>query len=167
MSLSHRTLPALAVLCLALSACRQGADTTGAESPSPADEASPATAVLHEVTPADATPASDVDTKALAGRFEGVLPCASCPGIDTVLELRPDGSFDLAEHYADEAGTRFELDGSWSVEGSLLRLDPNAKDAQDRLFQWQPPQSLALLDSEGQPVASETGQGLVRTADLD
>ncbi|MBB1060664.1 copper resistance protein NlpE [Marilutibacter spongiae] len=162
MPTTRRPLVALVLLPLALAACQPGEpaeDTTAAPAPN-ADEA-PA-AVLHEVTPADAVPASDVDTKALPGRFQGTLPCASCPGIETVLALRDDGTFAITERYRDEAGTHFDIDGSWSVEGTRVRLDPNAKDEQDRLFQWSPPDELRLLDSEGQPIASEPEQGLVR-----
>ncbi len=155
-------LIALALLSLALAACQPSEDARDTDTAPAANADEAPTAVLHEVTPADAAPASDLDTKALAGRFQGTLPCASCPGIETVLALRDDGTFAITERYRDEAGTHFDIDGSWSVEGSRVRLDPNAKDEQDRLFQWSPPDELRLLDSEGQPIASEPEQGLVR-----
>jgi uncharacterized lipoprotein NlpE involved in copper resistance len=36
-----------------------------------------------------------------AGSYEGVLPCADCPGIKTRLVLSPDGQFELSTQYMD------------------------------------------------------------------
>ena len=166
MTIRYRNLPAAVVLVFMLAACSGDPDTAA---PSPAADAAmpgaePASATLHEVTPADAAPASDIDSKALPGTFEGSLPCASCPGIDTKLQLQPDGSFVLSERYRDDAGTRFDLEGSWSVEGGRVRLDPNAKDEQDRLFQVLPSGELRLLDDEGLPMNGEPEHDLARTS---
>lgn len=52
-----------------------------------------------------------------AGTYEGVLPCADCPGIETRLELRSDGGFELTTRYQDRQPApqttrgRFEWDG--------------------------------------------------------
>ncbi|MDE0535713.1 copper resistance protein NlpE [Tenacibaculum sp. L6] len=37
-----------------------------------------------------------------AGIYEGTLPCASCPGINTTLKLNADLTFELTEVYLDE-----------------------------------------------------------------
>ena len=37
------------------------------------------------------------DGRALAGTFEGTLPCADCPGIDERLVLSADGTFELTD----------------------------------------------------------------------
>ncbi|GAB3331131.1 copper resistance protein NlpE [Marilutibacter aestuarii] len=161
----HRSFIAPILLALALAACQRGEDAAQSTTSTDTDPEQTPAAVLHEVTPADAAPATELDTKALAGRFQGTLPCASCAGIDTVLALRGDGTFAISERYRDEAGTRFDVEGTWNAEGDRVRLDPNAKDEQDRLFQWSPPDELRLLDSEGQPVSSEPAQSLVRAPD--
>lgn len=38
-----------------------------------------------------------------AGRYSGVLPCASCPGIETVVTLNNDGTFERSMLYIDES----------------------------------------------------------------
>jgi uncharacterized lipoprotein NlpE involved in copper resistance len=60
-----------------------------------------------------------------AGAYEGVLPCADCPGIKTRLVLSADGQFELSTQYLDRqlapqtARGRF----SWNGSGSSIALD--------------------------------------------
>jgi uncharacterized lipoprotein NlpE involved in copper resistance len=60
-----------------------------------------------------------------AGTYEGVLPCADCPGIKTRLMLNNDGRFELNTQYLDRqvapqtAGGRF----TWNNAGSTITLD--------------------------------------------
>ena len=52
-----------------------------------------ASAVIRHDTPDPA----GFDRKAFAGTFAGILPCADCPGIETSVEIRADGTFSQAE----------------------------------------------------------------------
>ncbi len=60
-----------------------------------------------------------------AGTYEGVLPCADCPGIRTRLVLHDDGRFELQTQYLERdvkpraASGRF----TWNVAGSGITLD--------------------------------------------
>jgi uncharacterized lipoprotein NlpE involved in copper resistance/heat shock protein HslJ len=60
-----------------------------------------------------------------AGAYEGVLPCASCPGIETRLTLNRDGSYELLTRYIDRqpapAITRGQF--SWQANGNAVTLD--------------------------------------------
>ncbi|AWV07031.1 copper resistance protein NlpE [Marilutibacter maris] len=141
--------------------------------PEPAAEAAaePAPAAEAVAPPATETVAP-IDTKALPGVFAGTLPCASCPGIDTRLELMADGTFKLDEHYQDQADGDFELGGTWTVEGEpatgeSLRLDPNSKRDDDRLYRLVSVDELRLLDIEGQDIDSTLDYGLRREAAAD
>jgi uncharacterized lipoprotein NlpE involved in copper resistance len=60
-----------------------------------------------------------------AGTYEGVLPCADCPGIKTRLVLHGDGRFDLSTQYLDRQITPLEASGrfSWNSAGSGIILD--------------------------------------------
>lgn len=83
------------------------------------------------------------------GRYVGVMPCASCPGIDTALTLTGDGRYLLEEEYMDEDDGRYETSGTfeWDDDGSRIAL--NGKD-EDRAFfigegmAW-------MLDGQGEP----------------
>lgn len=63
------------------------------------------------------------------GRVEwrGMLPCADCSGIETVLVLeRRDEArrYDLVETFlAEHGGARFAESGQWRLEGAILSLD--------------------------------------------
>lgn len=133
----RHSLPLIALLTLA--ACKQPAPPP-AESGAPAAAAA-ASAMSPEVvaiddhaSPADAVPGFDI--KAVAGAWRGTLPCASCPGIDTTLELQADGRYRLVEVYREEADSRFDTGGSWAAEagGQRIRLDPDDKDERDRVY---------------------------------
>ena len=60
-----------------------------------------------------------------AGVYEGVLPCADCPGIRTRLTLRQDGTYELSRLYIDRdrdprlAGGRF----TWQPGDNAIALE--------------------------------------------
>ena len=60
-----------------------------------------------------------------AGSYEGVLPCADCPGIKTQLVLHPDGRFDLSTQYLDRQVTPQTASGrfTWNSAGGAITLD--------------------------------------------
>lgn len=151
----------------------------------PAPEAAPPAATQPATTdtmPADATAGTDatavadpsmptdtgtgLDTKAFAGNFSSTGPCANCPGIDTVLELHTDGSFVLTETYQGGKDGPVKVDGTWTGEqnGSRIRLDPNSKSEQDRLYAIASHDQIAQLRSDGQPAASGLDYSLKRDA---
>lgn len=156
--MKHRL--ALASLSLAVLAA------TGCKPQTPAEPAAPAATAAPATDPALAAAAapSSFDIKRFAGSFSGTLPCASCPGIDTRIELKPDGSYALDETYQDEKDGNFKSDGTWAAEedGKHLRLDPNSKTDDDRLFEVVNNDEIRMLDQEGKTVASELNYSLVR-----
>lgn len=66
------------------------------------------------------------------GTYSGTLPCASCPGIETVITLHADGSYRLAQWYLDEDQTPLERDGrfAWNASGSQVTLDGGSGEVQ-------------------------------------
>ena len=60
-----------------------------------------------------------------AGTYEGVLPCADCPGIKTRLVLQHDGRFELSTQYLDRQVAPQTASGrfSWNSAGSSITLD--------------------------------------------
>lgn len=80
-------------------------------------------AVQEEIQqPAEApATAQQAPLKEVQSVYEGVLPAADCPGIQTTLTLYKDGSFQLNEVYL-ERDTAFTQQGSFKVENGVLTL---------------------------------------------
>ena len=82
----------------------------------------------EDVVPAIAQPA-DVHTSRnsldWAGAYEGVLPCADCPGIKTRLTLDRDGSYEISSQYLDRQPTPMIARGqfTWHAAGNAISLD--------------------------------------------
>ncbi|TDQ16910.1 putative lipoprotein NlpE involved in copper resistance [Algoriphagus boseongensis] len=60
------------------------------------------------------------------GTYFGVLPCASCEGIETWVTLNSDGTFDLKTHYLGLNDAREEIftgNFSWDKTGSMVSLE--------------------------------------------
>ncbi|GAA5075855.1 copper resistance protein NlpE [Lysobacter panacisoli] len=148
---------------LALVACKPQTPAEPATSATPATEAAPAT----PAPAADAaTAAAPFDAKAFAGTFAGTLPCADCPGIDTRIVLAADGTYTLTETYQDRPAPPNKGDGTWTVEESdtRLRLDPNSKSDNDRLFAILSKDEIRQLDQQGKAIESNLPYNLKRTA---
>ncbi len=65
--------------------------------------------------------AQQAPSKEVQSVYEGVLPAADCPGIQTTLTLYKDGSFQLNEVYL-ERDTAFTQQGTFKVENGVLTL---------------------------------------------
>jgi uncharacterized lipoprotein NlpE involved in copper resistance len=59
------------------------------------------------------------------GTYEGVLPCADCPGIKTRLVLFADGRYELSTQYLDRQSAPQTASGRfrWNSAGSTITLD--------------------------------------------
>lgn len=60
-----------------------------------------------------------------AGSYEGVLPCADCPGIRTRVTLSDNGRYEKQTQYLDRQPQPEVVAGtfSWESDGSTIRLD--------------------------------------------
>lgn len=77
-----------------------------------------------------------------AGVYEGVTPCADCPGIKMRLTLQQDGRFELSTQYLDRQVAPQTTRGrfSWNSAGNSITLDAAGWEQQfrvgeDRLLQ--------------------------------
>lgn len=160
----NQKLLALACLAaLALSACNKPAEAPSAPAEAPkAAEPAPAPAPAA----AAQAPKAGFDLAAFAGGFNGTLPCADCPGIETKLELKGDGSYNIDETYQDKKDGNHKGDGSWTAEedGKRLRLDPNSKSDSDRLFEVISNDEIRLLDQDGKAIDSPLNYSLKRVS---
>lgn len=162
--MNRKLLLAVMASTLAIAACKPQAP---AEPATPAADTAPAAAepVPVAAESARATSAADVpfDVKGFAGTFSGTLPCADCPGIDTTVTLKPDGTYAVHEVYQGKPGS-FDGDGTWTAEenGKRVRLDPISKSEQDRVFVVKSNDEIESLDAEGKPLATATPHSLKR-----
>jgi len=53
--------------------------------------------------------------------FSGVLPCADCPGIESIVALYDD-RFEELSHYRDRGNNLYQVDGNWALTGDTLKL---------------------------------------------
>ena len=62
-----------------------------------------------------------------AGVYEGMQPCADCPGIKTRLTLNRDGSYELSTQYLDRQVAPQVARGqfTWNAAGNAIALDAN------------------------------------------
>lgn len=156
-----RKLVAGALLCaLALCGCKPQAPVA------PAADVVPAPAARTPPAADAAAVATAFDAKAFAGTFTGNLPCADCPGIDTRLVLAADGTYTISEGYQARSAPELKGDGTWTVEENdqRLRLDPNSKSDNDRLFAILSNDEIRQLDTQGKPIESSLPYNLKRTA---
>jgi uncharacterized lipoprotein NlpE involved in copper resistance len=82
-----------------------------------------------------------------AGTYEGVTPCADCPGIRMRLTLQRDGRFELSTQYLDRQVAPQTVRGlfTWNVDGNTVTLEGAGAGRQFRVGEGR----LLLLDRDG------------------
>lgn len=101
-----------------------------------------------------------------AGTYEGVLPCADCPGIKTRLVLMADGQFELSTQYIDRQPTPQVTRGrfAWNAAGNDITVG-DAVGAQQfrvgegRLLQLNRDGSAPAWDAPGRVLTRATAGG--------
>jgi len=64
-----------------------------------------------------------------AGAYRGVIPCADCRGIETVVILKSDGTFRKHSKYLGKGDEVFSKEGrfTWNAAGSIVTLTGDAQ----------------------------------------
>ena len=162
--------PLIALACfasLAIAGCQPDAAAPATDTADAGSTVAPA-ATPTEIMPASEPLSSDTapgfDMKGFAGTFTGTVPCDGCPASDTNLVLNPDGTYLIRETAQDGDDAVAEMDGTWTVEAdnSQVRLDPNSKEEQDRLFAIASDEQLTALAPDGQPLPAGSEHSLTR-----
>jgi len=140
----NRMIPMKAVLTLFVLATFLLGCTQSKEAVSPSSSSAPMTAKpdLH-------TSQNSLDW---AGAYEGVLPCADCPGIKTRLTLNKDGTYERKTQYLERQVTAETVSGvfKWQASGNAVTLDERGGRQQFAVGEGR----LTLLYSNGQSAGS-------------
>jgi len=86
----------------------------------------------------------------LTGKFSGILPCLDCPGIETTLTLRENGTFHLTRTYIDKQIAPIEESGiihKTDNKKKLLLVDKNHNKTYIKIQK----NGLLILNRNGKP----------------
>lgn len=88
------------------------------------------------------------------GTYKGILPCVDCEGIETILRINKDSSFQLIKKHLGKKPDSTETFGTfiWNKEGNTIILN-NIANAPNRYFVRE--NSLVQLDIEGNMISGE------------
>ncbi|MFO7798613.1 copper resistance protein NlpE N-terminal domain-containing protein [Rhodohalobacter sp.] len=84
--------------------------------------------------------------------FSGILPCADCPGIESIVVLNEE-SFEELSHYQDRGNNLYQVDGTWTLTGDTLKLY-RVEDELHKAFVYSREQ-IKLLDRDLQPITGD------------
>jgi len=108
----------------------------------------------------DASPAEMVK---LPTSYAGVLPCGSCEGIGTELELRANGTWFLRSTYLGRGeGATHEAMGSFTLATDSNRLVLRGDREPPRVFRVVDADTLRMLDLDGNEIGSTLNYELRR-----
>ncbi|MBX3133504.1 MAG: copper resistance protein NlpE N-terminal domain-containing protein [Gemmatimonadaceae bacterium] len=97
--------------------------------------------------------------------FAGTLPCADCPGIETWLQLNPDGSYRLRERWLDRSAAARLRVGRWTISrDSIPQVALLGSDSTPRRFAMTGALTLRELAQDGSAIESQLPLDLARVS---
>ncbi|CAM3675175.1 hypothetical protein FSS13T_26580 [Flavobacterium saliperosum S13] len=130
------------------------------------------TSCKNEVKNEATTPVATVDSTTTApdrhtsenaldwnGTYEGVIPCADCPGIETELTLREDKTYSLSVLYQDREKKPTVTQGSFTFDatGSIITLDKNGDQNKYKVAEG----CIMMLDKDGKEIESDLKENYI------
>lgn len=107
---------------------------------------------IHDTTEINTVADNSMNSLDWEGTYEGVLPCADCEGIKTVLSINYDNKYVLKEIYLGKDSTPFETKGTfkWDDSGQKITFsDPN------RHAYFVGENTLTNLDQDGNKISGD------------
>lgn len=94
------------------------------------------------------------------GVYAGILPCADCPGIETVVDLKEDGSFFLQAIYQEKSDDVFESKGfiEWNEDVMILKIEEGSIFPVNYLVENN---ALIQLDIDGNRITGDLAENYV------
>lgn len=96
----------------------------------------------------------------LAGIYEGILPCADCEGIHTLLQLNNDLTYSMKTKYLGKGDQIFESSGnfSWDKDGRIITLNNKSLGTK---YYWVGENKVTQLDLNGNLITGELAEKYV------
>ncbi|MGI2134121.1 copper resistance protein NlpE [Shewanella baltica] len=143
----NKSLCCIALLALFTTACSEA----------PKEETAVDTTQV-QTDAAKTVPVGDTSQNSLdwAGSYEGVLPCASCEGIQTLITLQSDNSFVQETVYLGKDEKMLKLMGkaAWDEKGQKITLEDGTQYLVGE-------NQLIMLDTEGQRITGDLAANYV------
>ncbi|MGE6454272.1 copper resistance protein NlpE [Shewanella baltica] len=143
----NKSLCCIALLALFTTACSEA----------PKEETAVDTAQV-QTDAAKTVPVGDTSQNSLdwAGSYEGVLPCASCEGIQTLITLQSDNSFVQETVYLGKDEKILKLMGkaAWDEKGQKITLEDGTQYLVGE-------NQLIMLNTEGQRITGDLAANYV------
>lgn len=115
----------------------------------------------------NSVPVGDTSRNSLdwQGTYYGILPCADCPGIQTLIQLNNDNTFVMATSYLDRDGAGQRKSGTftWDRSGSRITLDVPGASAKPVYKVGE--NKLISLGADGSEIAGPLASQFVLTKD--
>lgn len=107
--------------------------------------------------------ANGMDLASVAGTYAGTLPAADCPGIETVLTINADSTYQIEQNYIDRKDGHDEASGVLQVlDGSVIML-VRPSSGEQTYYKVKDTNSLIMTDSLGNEPEGEMAQLYVLT----
>ncbi|MBE3114694.1 MAG: copper resistance protein NlpE N-terminal domain-containing protein [Actinobacteria bacterium] len=98
-----------------------------------------------------------------AGTYEGVLPCADCEGIETVLTLNFDSTFTMESTYLGKSDEPFITSGEWSIDVTQkITLAPSDSPDEPIYYIIVSDNEIKMLDRMGNEIESQLNYSLLK-----
>ncbi|WP_300597513.1 copper resistance protein NlpE [Niabella sp.] len=101
---------------------------------------------------ADSAKKHPPDTTLEEGTYSGLLPCASCEGIETSITLYSDRSFLMKEIYKGEQPDSFINKGKYEIKDQVLYLKMDGAGVERPVMYTITPNALTQLDMNGKEI---------------
>jgi uncharacterized lipoprotein NlpE involved in copper resistance len=97
-----------------------------------------------------------------SGTYSGIVPCASCEGIETELRLGEDLTYTLVTKYLGEQEKPYSLSGSFEWQGNNIKLGGIADYDRPTLYKVEE-NKLRQLDMEGNIITGKLERNYILT----
>ncbi|WP_299754435.1 copper resistance protein NlpE [uncultured Pontibacter sp.] len=93
-------------------------------------------------------------SETVVGTWQGMLPCADCPGISYTLQIFPDQTYQEKLVYLERSAEAVEQAGAWEVDASGV-LNLEKPDGSGMIKFEIMPDALVMLDTVGKRINSD------------
>ena len=92
-----------------------------------------------------------------AGTYRGVMPCADCNGIATLIVLNQDNTYQLKSKYLGKSGETTEKSAKfeWRRDGNTININPEDQSSEGASLYKIEENRIVALDSDGKVITGE------------